>query len=67
MPEPSWPTIGAIGEQLWTRFNGGKEGTLWSYRALADLFNSVDATGLSQELDRVVSELERCVEATSKK
>ena len=56
-----------IGEEIWKRFNGGKEGTLWSYRALSDLFNSVGPARLAQELDRVVSELERCVEATSKK
>lgn len=27
-----------IGEQLWLRFSGGREGTLWYYRALADAF-----------------------------
>ena len=25
-----------LGEDLWTRFNGGKEGTLWYYRAVVD-------------------------------
>ena len=66
-PEPYLADYRDIGEEIWKRFNGGKEGTLWSYRALSDLFNSVGPARLAQELDRVVSELERCVEATSKK
>jgi len=27
-----------VGEQVWSRFTGGREGTLWYYRALADAF-----------------------------
>jgi GTP pyrophosphokinase len=51
----------AVGESLWTRFQGGRDGTLWYYRALVDAFRQAGATPLTEELDRVVSELERLV------
>lgn len=47
------------GEAVWARFNGGREGTLWYYRALADEFNRSPADMLNSELERIVSELER--------
>jgi (p)ppGpp synthase/HD superfamily hydrolase len=47
----------ALGENLWDRFNGGREGTLWYYRAIVDSFGSGGL--LVEELDRVVTELER--------
>src|SRR6266542_4446137 len=28
----------AIGESVWSRFNGGREGTVWYYRTLRDVF-----------------------------
>jgi GTP pyrophosphokinase len=46
------------GEALWSRFNGGREGTLWYYRALTDAFMAAERTALVAELDRVVRELE---------
>jgi (p)ppGpp synthase/HD superfamily hydrolase len=49
----------ALGEALWSRFNGGKAGTLWYYRALVETLQSVEPTPLVEELDRVVSEIER--------
>ena len=48
-----------LGETLWDRFNGGRDGTLWYYRALADTFRSAESNALSEELDRTVAELER--------
>lgn len=47
------------GEALWSRFTGGREGTLWYYRALADAFGAVEKSPLVEELRRVVSEIER--------
>ena len=47
-----------IGEALWNRFNGGKEGTLWYYRSAVDALRKVGTTPLIEELDRVVSEIE---------
>jgi (p)ppGpp synthase/HD superfamily hydrolase len=50
----------AVGATLWSRFNGGREGTLWYYRSLADVFTQRLADSvLSAELDRLVSQIER--------
>jgi GTP pyrophosphokinase len=47
-----------IGEALWGRFNGGRAGTLWYYRALANAFLQLGPERLARELDCVVTELE---------
>ena len=47
-----------VSDALWDRFNGGKEGTLWYYRALVDAFREAGDTPLVDELDRAVSEIE---------
>ena len=47
------------GEALWGRFTGGREGTLWYYRALADAVTAAGPTPLTEELERAVGELER--------
>ena len=47
-----------VGDALWDRFNGGKEGTLWYYRALVDAFRETGDTSLVDGLDRAVSEIE---------
>ena len=49
----------AIGEEIWTRFNHGREGTLWYYRSLVGIFQQVYPGYLTVELDRIVSELEK--------
>ena len=46
------------GEQVWTRFNGGREGTLWYYRATLELLRQRAAGSLVDELTRVVADLE---------
>jgi (p)ppGpp synthase/HD superfamily hydrolase len=46
------------GERLWSRFNGGKQGALWYYRALVNSFNGKRMQPLVQELDRTLTELE---------
>lgn len=49
-----------IGDELWGRFRGGREGTLWYYRALVDKYGQKSLPAmLFEELDRTVSELER--------
>jgi (p)ppGpp synthase/HD superfamily hydrolase len=45
-----------LGEDLWTRFNGKKVGTLWYYRAVVDTLRGDGP--IVEELDRVVTELE---------
>jgi len=48
------------GEAVWDRFNGGKDGTLWYYRALVEAFRTASgSTPLVDELERVVWELEQ--------
>ena len=49
----------AQGEALWRRFRGGKEGTLWYYRVTVEALRAGGSTPLIEELDRVVSEIER--------
>ena len=48
-----------VGDALWPRFSGGKDGTLWYYRSLVDAFASHGPSRLVAELERVVSELEK--------
>lgn len=50
-----------IGDELWSRFHGKKDGTLWYYRSLADAFLIGEINPLITELNRVVSELENLV------
>ena len=48
------------GEDLWERFNAGREQQLWYYRALVEAFRQADAEGyLFDELERTVAEIER--------
>ncbi|MBW4642788.1 MAG: HD domain-containing protein [Goleter apudmare HA4340-LM2] len=47
-----------LGEVIWQRFQGGREGTLWYYRELVDAFEQTGASAIFTELARVVSELE---------
>ena len=44
-----------LGEPLWQRFNGGKEGTRWYYSALADVFSRAMPGRLSERLSRAVA------------
>jgi len=48
-----------IGDPVWARFKGGKEGTLWYYRSLVDVFRSFGSSALLEEFERLVSNLER--------
>jgi hypothetical protein len=55
-----------LGEALWDRFNGGKAGTLWYYRAVATLLASSPCAQLVDELQRALAELERLVDKKSR-
>lgn len=48
-----------LGEALWDRFHGGKAGTLWYYRSVVTALIAVGRTPLIDELERVVTEIER--------
>jgi GTP pyrophosphokinase len=47
------------GDAAYSKFTGGKGGTLWYYRSLADVFVGKIPERLADELERVVAELER--------
>jgi GTP pyrophosphokinase len=47
------------GEELWSRFTGGREGTLLYYRAMVNALRAAGAAPVVEELARAVSELER--------
>ncbi len=42
---------------VWDKFKGGREGTLWYYQALADIFDQSSFTNLKKELRRLVDEI----------
>jgi len=48
-----------LGERVFSRFSGGRNGTLWYYRALVNAFRAHGSSPLVEELERTVSELER--------
>jgi len=50
-----------LGESLWEKFAGGRDGLLWYYRSVVEILKQAGANALVDELDRVVSELERTV------
>jgi (p)ppGpp synthase/HD superfamily hydrolase len=47
-----------IGESVWSRFNGGREGTLWYYRTLRDEFLRSKLNRITRDFDLAVRELE---------
>jgi (p)ppGpp synthase/HD superfamily hydrolase len=47
-----------IGDKVWDRFAGKRDGSLWYYRALADEFQRRGPNRLTRELARVVAALE---------
>lgn len=47
-----------VGESIWDRFNGGREGTLWYYRALLEEFLRGKPSRLIRELELAIRELE---------
>jgi len=48
-----------IGDKVWERFAGKRDGSLWYYRSLADEFERRGANRLTRELARVVAALEK--------
>ncbi|MDQ7844205.1 MAG: HD domain-containing protein [Armatimonadota bacterium] len=49
-----------VGDRVWSRFGGGKAGTLWYYRRLVDTFRQTTAPAdLVGELARRVSQMHR--------
>ncbi len=44
-----------VGDDLWDRFNGGKEGTIWYYQTLSAFFVKALPGALASELERTVT------------
>ncbi len=53
----------AVGESVWSRFNGGREGTLWYYRTLRDEFLRRGKNRITREFDLAVREMESLTSA----
>lgn len=51
----------ALGPALWSRFRGGKDGTLWYYRAVVEALKAAGSGQMVEELERVVEEIEGMV------
>ena len=53
------------GDEVWQRFKGGKDGSLWYYRSLVETFQNIESPpnlqALIAEFARVVEQLENCV------
>ena len=47
------------GDAVWSRFKGGKQGTLWYYRSLIEVNQQAGTNYLIEECDRVVKQLEQ--------
>jgi (p)ppGpp synthase/HD superfamily hydrolase len=47
------------GEATWSKFNGGRDGTLWYYRSLVDAFRGRVDPRLHDELERTVAAIEK--------
>lgn len=47
-----------IGEAVWSRFHGGREGTIWYYRTLRDEFLRKDKNRITVDFDLAVNDLE---------
>ena len=45
-----------VGEDLWGRFTGGRQGTIWYYCSLSEIFADVLPGALADALARAVAE-----------
>jgi (p)ppGpp synthase/HD superfamily hydrolase len=50
-------TLQTEGDKTWSRFSGGKDGTMWYYNSLVSVFSETGDDQMTVELSRVVSEI----------
>jgi hypothetical protein len=50
-----------LGKNLWSKFNGGRRGTLWYYLSLVKIFRSGMSTPPKDKLVPLIDELDRVV------
>jgi (p)ppGpp synthase/HD superfamily hydrolase len=48
-----------VGEAVWDKFKGGKEGTMWYYHSLLEVYQEAGSSFLCDELERVIAKLEQ--------
>jgi (p)ppGpp synthase/HD superfamily hydrolase len=53
------------GEQVWSRFNGGREGTLWYFREVIGALRAAGDNAMVSDLERIVAELEALVRGSA--
>lgn len=53
-----------MGDGLWRRFTGGKQGTLWYYRATTEALEESGTNPIVDELRRVITEVEELARRT---
>jgi (p)ppGpp synthase/HD superfamily hydrolase len=46
-------------DDVWNKFNGGKDGTLWYYRSLVEIFSKSNFPNLHNELHQIIKQIER--------
>lgn len=44
-----------VGDGLWSRFTGGREGTIWYYRSLRDIFSRILPCPMTNQLSEIVA------------
>jgi (p)ppGpp synthase/HD superfamily hydrolase len=54
-----------LGESVWSRFNGGRDGTLWYYRTLQGEFLRHKINRITRDFDLAVKELESLTAANT--
>ena len=54
-----------LGESVWSRFHGGRDGTVWYYRTLLDEFMRDKPNRITRDLELAVNELEAVVNANA--
>ena len=55
-----------VGLSVFDRFKGGRDGTLWYYRGLADTFDRMGPASVTRRLSAVVTDIEKmCAKASS--
>lgn len=52
-----------LGDTVWERFTGKKDGTLWYYRSLVESFRQAESMPIVEELARTVLELEHLADS----
>lgn len=56
-----------VGDDVWKRFSGGKEGSLWYYREMYETLKAAGSNPLVEDLGRAVAQMEHLAARRSKR